>query len=829
MAGPWENYAAPAEGPWAKYQDKPEASLADNAADVAWQLPQGINRGVDSVLNLPYNAIRGVGKLTGTYDLPEAQPIVGQFNPGGAVPRAVADAVNPVLPASMQQESKPRPPETTAGRYAESVGEAVGASAIPAGTLLGTASRAAALAPTTTARAVAQAVGRQAASNPGGTLAVDVAAATSSGLAQQGAEDAGFGPGGQAVAGMVGGLAPVVATTAITPAVRAVRQARVNASPEGRALNSLGDTTIDDLATGVATGETNMQTRESRRAFDILGEEMVATGGNRQQAQRNTIDRLQRTYGLSRSGAEDNLRRVINAQADNELMVGEYPAVIRSNADTRHMRSGNITDEAAGAIDDTGLQWEIDRIANAGSGASATSVRNAINDRLPELRQQMRERLQEMGPDDPATGVARTIQDVDAMAARGTRQARVEYDAAHNGPVNYGLLHGLLNRIVERNLNRVAGRSDDQAKALNEAINRLYTSRPAGAALQPDHIPGLEDQLSTARQVVREMRRQKAPKAMIDNASRQAEGLAEELRLARREGRPTEQQVLMPSLQMLQDMRTGIRGQMTAARNSGRQDIVNVLQPFYRDITRAMQRASPQWAVANRRWADLELGEVAERLGDAFALQAGPRFREQLQDFRRMAPEAQDIARVHFVQKLLDKVENNPDTHDLAKLFSTPHVKQMVRTVLGDEAAVSLARVVRDNKVATKSKNMLGGSQTAARLARQKEDDTDLGLLASVDQANLGSFRKLLLDWTVNVVKERRNRGLARLVTTPVRDTAGTAEIIERMRSAAAVRQQAQQPLNPLMGYSGIIGSPAAATDDYLDDQNRLNLTVRPR
>lgn len=843
----------------AEITKRSNATVGNAVRDVGFQLPRGINEGFDLAINAPYNLLRGAAGLVGL-ELPEAKPIAGHFNPGGAVSKAVADVANPFLPEALQggevQEAR-----TDVGRYSRAAGQGIGASLPVTGTILGQANRLAALTPTTAPRAVGQVIGQQAARAPGAVIAGDVAASTGSGVAQQAAEDAGGGPVAQGLAGIAGAVAPAAAVATVQTPLRAYRAARVNASPEGRMLSSMGDTTIDELAGGIAVGSTQNNLALSRRAFDILGEEMVRTGGDRQAALNNTLTRLQ-ALGNSRSAAESQVRNITGAQADSELFLGEYPAVVRSNAETRMRQPSpeaigaieaagvqnvpntsraavraNITriaDEAgvprrtaadrlvaarevlegerlAGAVDDVPLQGQFDAIANAGNTQSASTVTNAVVERLPILRQQFRQRLQEMAPGQ------RTIEDVENMAANATRQARAEYDAAHNGGnVNYGLLHPLLQRIVERHLYRMAGRSDDVAQELDNAINRLYTSRPAGAALTPDYIPGLEDQLATARQTVRELRRQKAPKPMQDNAARQAEGLAEELRLARREGRPTEQNVLMPSLQMLQDMRGGIRGQITEARQAGRADKVQALQPLYRDITRAMQRSSPEWARANRRWANMELDEVAAELGDAFALKAGPQFRRQLQDFRRMAPEAQDIVRVHFVQKLMDKIDNNPDTHDLAKLFSTPHVKQMVRTVLGDAAAVSLSRSVRDAKVATKSKAALGGSQTAKRTAAQKADDTDLGILAAAEQANLATFRKLLVDWTIGIIKEQRNRGMARRITTPVRDTAAVAEIIQRMRGVQQQQRQ-QRPLNQLLSPSGVIGAPIAASgeDNY--------------
>lgn len=58
---------------------------------------------------------------------------------------------------------------------------------------------------------------------------------------------------------------------------------------------------------------------------------------------------------------------------------------------------------------------------------------------------------------------------------------------------------------------------------------------------------------------------------------------------------------------------------ITAATQSGNDHIVSTLQPIYSDLTRLMERASPQWATANRRWGNMRLDEVAQELGDAMS------------------------------------------------------------------------------------------------------------------------------------------------------------------------------------------------------------------
>lgn len=704
----------PSPGRFTVIEEPKEPTVADTVADVGEQAVRGFNRGLVGLVTAPYRAIDWAGeKITGKDFLPNVEEL---------------SLYKPFLD---QPEAK-----TTAGRYAGAAGEAVGASALPSAGLISQGQRLAALAPTTTARAIGQSIGRQVAANPRAALAADIVSATGAGVGQQAAEDMDFGPAGQVVGGLIGGAAPLAVSGTIGSGVRATQRARARSSPYGRIVSQLGDQTVDDLAQGVATGTTRGDAFLNRRVLDYLGQEMVNARGNRQQAVQNTIDRLVQD-GVSPTAARDQVRRVLNVHRDSELFFGEYPAVATSNQQTRLARNlANVTDEAAGGIEDSGVHWLTDTIASASAGASSSRVRNAIMSRLPALREQLRGRLLRMSPNQ------QTIQDADNLLANLARQAQREYDAVYNAPggtaVNYRILHGLLPRIAERHLNRMRGRSGEQADALRAAINELYTELPNG------------------------------------------------------------QRVIMPSLQMLQDMRGAIRGMIQRNRQTGNDHIVNTLQPLYRDITRVMERASPLWARANRRWADLRIGEVARDLGESFAEKAGPRFREQMRQFQQLAPEAQDLVRIEFVQKLLDKVDNVGDTHDLAKLFSTPHMRSMVRTLLGDQAAVDLARLIRDNRVATKSKNMLGGSPTQPRQQRQKEQDADLGILAAVEQASVNNFRKFLVDYTIGILREARNRRIADVITTPMRDVPQVARHLEQMRRAQSRLNQLSQPRTPL-------------------------------
>ncbi len=497
-------------------------------------------------------------------------------------------------------------------------------------------------------------------------------------------------------------------------------------------------------------------------------------------------------------------------------MLGEYPSVARSDLETRGARARNpqtVTDEAAGARQESGVQDLVDYVANTGTMASSQNVRNAVKERAGTLTENAENTVQALSPQ------GRTIQDVEQMMGQARRLASQEYEAAHNnGTVNYPMLHGLLQRAVDRALSRVAGRSGDQADALNQAVERFFNTRPAGTAAR-DALPGLQDELAAARGAVREARRQRVDKATIDDLSRRAEQVAENLRLTRRDANPATQQYLMPTLQQAQDARSALRGQITAARQADRADLVQMLQPLYNQVTGAMRRASPQWATANRHWADLALDDVASALGDAFATKAGPAFREQMRQFEQLAPQAQDIVRVHFTQKLLDMIENSAKLgggKNLGELFTKGHTRNMIRQLLGDEAAVVMARFTRDANTMAASRDMMRGSQTHKRGQVQKEQDQDIDIVSAAENLDWRDWKASALQAIRAAWRERRNKQLARVLITPMSDVPAVAQHLEQMKRARAIAEQYALPRGGRPARQPAAGAQIGNIEDVL-------------
>jgi hypothetical protein len=825
-------------------------SVAETASDVARQTAIGFNRGLDNLLNLPGDVLmRAPARALGLEQyVPQRGSYATRFNPGG----------------SLYFGNRSDQPQTTPGRYAEQVGQAAGASVLPGAGVVAAAPRLATVAATTVPRAVARQIGTTVSRAPAAAAGADLVAATGAGLAQQGAEDAGAGPLGQTLAGLAGGFAPFAPLAAAHGARRAVDAARARSDRYARVADSLVDDidtvnapaagvspqrhAVNRLADAASVGTTRNEVPTNRPVFDMLGEEMVRANGDRVAAVAATRARLV-AGGATPDAAREQISRVLNAHRNNNLMIGEYPAVTTADMATRQrnpyaprsqvgrdaatiyeeeftraggdavaaraaaenrmrangvpqaqitdrinrIQAGRVTDAeiSAGATRVPNTQQQMDYIANAGITPSAHNMRAAITERAASLGARMLERVRGLSPG------GRSIRDVEDMVNQVQQRLSAEYSAVHNTPalVNRGVLYRGLDIAIRNSVRRLRGRGGEAASALRQAIDGFYRTNPAreAAASQPNvvaariAVANLQNDIAQARIAFNELRRQRAAKPVVDAAAREMEQMVEALRIARVDARQIVDRSLPTSLQVVQDARGELRGLIQEARQAGRTHVVQVLQRLYDDVTAVMTHASPRWAEVNRRWADMRIDEVAAELGEAFATKAGPRLREQLREFAQLAPEARNVVRVYYVQKLLDEVEHEirlQGQTNLGKLFDRQDKRNIIRAILGDEAANILAREARDANVMAKSLAGIRGSQTHIRGQVQHDNEVDLRAIAAAAQLNWSNWREAALDRTIGALREFRNRGMGRILQTPMRDVESVAEHVARMRSA---------------------------------------------
>lgn len=559
--------------------------------------------------------------------------------------------------------------------------------------------------------------------------------------------------------------------------VETVKAARTGMAGLGRtgAYDRMGrqlpDENIDTFANQVATGSGSTVQATQRRTLDLLGQEMQRAGGDRGQAVQSTVARLVREDGIAPSTAQDRVRRLVGVHSDSELLLSEYPAVAASNATLRaSARSpGNIDPMDVARVQDSGAHMVLDDLANQAGARSNALVRNVVTDRNLGMRDAMGRALDDIAPRAPGGGGPMTIEDTAQMIDGARRAAQVEYQRAYQAPTNNGLIVGLLPRIIQRHQNRMQGRAGEQYDALNRAINEFMITRPNG------------------------------------------------------------QRVTMMDMQMLQDARGALRAMIRGAERSEQRHIVNTLQPLYTDVTRMMQRANPQWALANRRWADMEIDRVGDRLGEAFATKAGPQYRHQIQEYDRLAPEAQDMVRVQFLQKIHDKLDNLGDNHDVAKLFTTQHMRNAIERLFGRQAMLDVTRMTRDAAVATKSGRMLGNSQTALRTARREEAGSENSLNAAVEMASVKGVRNAILDRLTSILTERKNIPLAEIATTPMRDVPEVARHIHNMQAARQFRERISRPSLEGARISGPLGSEAGDAIAAPRHRRPLEVKVYPK
>jgi len=720
-----------------------QTSAADVTSDAADQLVRGVYRGLDNVLSIPNRVVSGAINLVAP----------------GQGDRFAWPEQGYIRPPSEAMKGQRVAPQTEAGRYADSVGQAIGSSVVPGAVIAGKAAQAAAPAAQTAIGAIGQQAVNAYRANPGAVVAADVAAAAGSGVGQQMAQEGGFGPFGQMVGGITGGLAPLAAGAAVQGAVQPIRRAYANqgrAGAYGAIADDLPDG-VDTFADQVAVGAGRGSLAINRRTLDVLGEEMERAGGNVQQAQAAAIARVAQEYGIQPASVRANIRALTEAQDGSRLMLGEYPAVAGSDAAQRLRQPGNIDLDELGRTQASTTQATLDYLANNGNAQSAQAVRNAVGRRQEDLAPAMRETLEGFSPRVAATNQPATIVDSADMIEQARQAGSVAYRAAYRGPINNWELVQRLPRVLAAAENYAAGRSGEQAAALRRAVSQFYIDTPQG------RLP-------------------------------------------------------MMTLQQLQDARATVRGQIGEAVRAGRNDLVNTLQPFYDRITQLMGRASPAWRQANDQWADMNFLRIGAELGDAFATRAGPQYRQQLQEFQRLAPEAQNIVRVHFLQKLFDRLDNLGDTAGVSKLFANDHSRAMIRTLFGDEAAVAFTRAVRDQRVAESSGRMMANSATHRRGVAQKQKDAETGLVAAVENASTTGVRNWLLERATQIMTERRNRPMADILTTPMSDTARVAQHLYNLRQQEArLRQFAQ----PRVRQPGTLGQLAPTLNPLMEDGTR--------
>jgi hypothetical protein len=629
--------------------------------------------------------------------------------------------------------------------------------------------------------------GGLAATAVGGPLAVMAPAATTASRIGQGtavgtkfgavagAGEAEGGVGNRLEGALIGAGTGAVLGTALGvggETIRGVRQAyagRGAAGAYGQVAESLPQSPgrgqpnyanpVDAFADQVATAHGTNNAAMQRQTLDLLGEEMQRANGNVQAARQATIQRMVTEQDLTPTTAADRIRRLEQLHQDSPLNLSDYPSVAANDQANRLRRPANMTDDqfaaymddVANASRETGLQGKVDYLSNNGTAPSAMATREAVTDQFNRMPNQMRDTLEGISP--RVNGQPAGIVDTGAMVENATLLGSQAYAATYRAPVNTQIMLQTLPRLLAANETRALGRSGEARDAIEKAVNQFYLT-PA---------PG--------------------------------------------------QRIAMGTLRQLQDARTVVRGQMDGYARAGRNDLAGVVRPFYQQMTRLMESMSPEWAIANRQWSDMNFLRMGQELGDSFAKRAGPQFREQMQEFDQLAPQAQDIVRVHFLQQMFDKIDNAGDAQAVAKFFTTDHTRSAIARLFGRAEAMAFTRAVRNIKVAEGGKAALGNSATHRRGIAQEQAEQNMGVVSAFESASESGVKKYLMDTARRVLMEGINRPMSEILTTPMSDTARIAQHIQGMRTQQQRMQTLQQPSDlrlPIASASSVSGQMLA-------------------
>lgn len=227
---------------------------------------QGFNTGLDAVLNLPGAALNlGAQAVNyGAEKLGYDRPLSDQ--PFAPVPFAT----------NFNTEYQP---QTTAGRYGQTIGELAGGAILPEAGIAIQASR---MAPAAL-RTAAPIMQRAAQAGPVSTLKSSVVPTVGAGVGVQGARDLDLGPLGEVAGGLVGGFG---ASVAHVPAARvggalkdAARygneQVRAARNPEEAAFQRTADSMVD---ANTAPSEVRSQLLKDAQGKPLLSKELVGRG-----------------------------------------------------------------------------------------------------------------------------------------------------------------------------------------------------------------------------------------------------------------------------------------------------------------------------------------------------------------------------------------------------------------------------------------------------------------------------------------------------------------------------------------------------------------------
>jgi len=799
-AGPWDKYAVEpqtAEGPWAKYAamgaiPEPKRSVL---GEVIAQGAQGFNRGLENLYYLPNNLVNMATQAAGYDPVLSTPQFATLFNAGG----------------TREGEA----PDRLAGRIAGSIGEQLGASAVPAGAL---AMRGGA--------AVAQ---------PLNYLRDYLAGSAGAGTGVQIARENGGGPVSETLAGLAGGIGGAAGANALAGTGRLASSAynygrnmardagtlEGGAGPYQSGLNKVADTLAEagvspnmlerqiapsvswQLATRAKNPLTQVDVNEiiaqrlgGRTAVDIAKDYGIAP---------STVTRYLETYREGNITPMSILDLVKEVRGEGAAMPVTRLGKASASLSQDSQAAANLTNRQLGQqgravdiIQQSTSEAELQRrMAQARTDFQASRP-NPATQLTPAERTALRTEQNRVWTDFEA----QRNQGREMEFAREDLNQRVQRQANEN----YARLHAQPDIVVDERLGRLlaqplARQQWEQAVKLADAdgvpipsydeLTRTFGIRPRGGLglNRETGAPTAPEQYPTAPPPAQ-------PGAVVP--VRALDYFQRALRLDARKG--------------------GTEGH---ALNTIRQRLIDTLDP--QNPAPGRTPLVPGFRQTMGAYRTGMAGDEAFAAGEAMTGRASSPTRAALREFDNMTPEQQHLFRLGFARKLMDLATGSNEGANAVAKFQNEGWRQTIRRIFPQDQADALIRGMRRENITTGTRNdILRGSQTAEKMSDMSK--LMAGAKAAADFATASPIR-----WIENLgnrlayqIGERQSQEIIRILaeTDPPQLLRTLNALAGRARTAAERYAYVTAAKELRTSMRGPIAA-GAATNAIAGDRNR--------
>lgn len=222
--------------------------------------------------------------------------------------------------------------------------------------------------------------------------------------------------------------------------------------------------------------------------------------------------------------------------------------------------------------------------------------------------------------------------------------------------------------------------------------------------------------------------------ANIDSPSRRAlEGLRRQLA-----GQGDNASYELSDFSKVFAIRKELRDTISSLYREGKNELAGELKAIRSAMDNAMQSADPAYRGAMEDFA------TQSRIADAFdtgAEMTRPSIRaaDNISTFQGMTPEQQAAARAGYGDRLLARIEAaTGENVNRARALNSPKVAEEAGVIATDPALLQ-SRLGRENTMFETSRRVLGGSETAERLADDAGlDAQSMGVISNLMRGNLG-------------------------------------------------------------------------------------------